>query len=116
MNAPNPQREPIIVTERSAGRTRFGLGERLFALVIAFVMLTEVVVYVPSIANFHNTWLRNRLSAANTAALVFAAAPADMVPADLADAILTSVGAHTIVLKTADTRRLLAASEMLVRP
>ena len=78
MNAPNPQREPIIVTERSAGRTRFGLGERLFALVIAFVMLTEVVVYVPSIANFHNTWLRNRLSAANTAALVFAAAPADM--------------------------------------
>ena len=113
MNAPEkPGTGAIAAQRRPPARVRFGLGGRLFTLVIAFVMLTEVVVYVPSIANFHNTWLRNRLSAANTAALVFAAAPADMVPADLADAILTSVGAHTIVLKTADTRRLLAASEM----
>lgn len=97
----------------SAGRpVRFGLASRLLALVAAFVMLAEVAIYVPSIANFRNNWLRDRLSAANTAAMVFEAAPADMVPEELASSILGSVGARTIVLKTKDTRRLLAASDM----
>ena len=96
-----------------AGRAvRFGLASRLLALVSCFVMLAEIAIYVPSIANFRNNWLRDRLSAANTAAMVFEAAPADMVPEELAASILASVGARTIVLKMKDTRRLLAASDM----
>ena len=91
---------------------RFGLASRVMWLVILFVMLAEIAVYVPSIANFHNAWLRDRLSSAYTAALVFEAAPASAVPDELAGAILSSVGAKTIVLKTRDTRRLLAVSDM----
>jgi signal transduction histidine kinase len=96
----------------AAHGVRFGLGGRLVALVIIFVMLSEVAVYVPSIANFRNSWLRDRLSAASTAALVFEASPIEMVPPNLAAAILDSVGAKTIVLKMSDNRRLLAASDM----
>lgn len=91
---------------------RFGLASRLLFLVTCFVMLAEVAIYVPSIANFRNNWLRDRLSAAYTAALVFEATPADMVPDELAAAILSSVKAKTIVLKMKDSRRLLAASDM----
>lgn len=96
----------------AARRVRFGLASRLLALVVGVIMLTEIAIYVPSIANFRNSWLRDRLSAAYTAAMVFEAAPADMVPEGLAESILASVGAKTIVLKTKDTRRLLAASDM----
>ena len=101
-----------IAGQGEGRRVRFGLAHRLLVLVLLFIMLAEVAVYIPSIANFRNAWLRDRLSAASTAALVFEAAPAGSVPDELEAAILRSVGAKTIVLKTRDTRRLLAASDM----
>jgi signal transduction histidine kinase len=112
----DPKRSPEAGAPTDAGRAlrpiRFGLASRVMWLVILFVMLAEVAVYVPSIASFHNAWLHDRLSSAYTAALVFEAAPASAVPDELAGAILGSVGAKTIVLKTKDTRRLLAVSDM----
>ena len=92
--------------------SRFGLAGRILILTIIFVMVAEVAIYVPSIANFRNNWLRDRLSSAYIAALVLEAAPADMVPDELTHNLLQSVGASTIVLKTRDTRRLLAMSDM----
>ena len=72
--------QPADAPAANARPVGFGLASRLLALVICFVMLTEIAIYVPSIANFRNNWLRDRLSAAYTAARVFEAAPADMVP------------------------------------
>lgn len=92
-------------------RVRFGLASRLLVLIIVFVMLAEVAIYVPSIANFRNAWLQDRLSSAYTAALVFEAG-SDMVPESLKNAILGSVGAEVIVLKMHDSRHLLAVSDM----
>ena len=62
-------------------RIRFGLSAKLLMLTVLFVMLAQVCIYVPSIANFRLTWLNDKLSAAHTAALVFEAAP--MVPESL---------------------------------
>ncbi len=92
-------------------RVRFGLASRVLVLLVAFVMLAEIAIYLPSIANFRNDWLRDRLSAAYTAALVFEAG-SDMVPEPLKNAILKSVGAKVIVLKMHDSRHLLAVSDM----
>src|SRR5208337_3118188 len=72
----------------------------------------EVLIYVPSIANFRMTWLNDRLAAAHTAALVLDAAPSGMVPESLAKDILKSVGARTVSMKMGTQRRLLAASEV----
>ena len=94
---------------------RFGLANRLLFLLLIFIMVAEVAVYIPTIANFRNAWLRDRLAAASTAALVFEAAPAGFVPDELEAAILRSVGARTIVVKTRDSRRLLAATDMPAR-
>ena len=91
---------------------RFGLTNRLLLLLLIFIMVAEVAVYIPTIANFRNAWLRDRLAAASTAALVFEAAPAGFLPDELEAALLRSVGATTIVLKTKDSRRLLAATDM----
>jgi len=91
---------------------RFGLAGRVLLLIVVFVLLAEVAIYIPSIANFRNNWLRTRLSAAYTAALVLDAAPEGMVPQSLKVAILDSVGARMIVLKRPDSRRMLAVSDM----
>ena len=89
-----------------------GLSGKLMLLTLAFVMLAEILIFVPSVANFRNTWLRDRLAAARTAALVLEAAPAEAIPEALIAQVLGSVGSHTIAMKIGGTRRLLAASDM----
>ena len=58
--------------------SRFGLSGKLLVLTLLFVMIAEVLIYVPSIANFRLNWLQDRLSAAYTAALVFGASLAHL--------------------------------------
>src|SRR6478752_4213172 len=91
---------------------RLGLSGKLLMLTILFVMISEVLIYVPSIANFRLNWLNDRLAAAHTAALVLDAAPSGMVPETLARQILGSVGARAVAMKMGSQRRLLAASNM----
>ena len=94
------------------GLARLGLSGKLLVLTTLFVMLAEVLIYVPSIANFRLNWLNDRLAAAHTAALVLDAAPSGMVPESLARQILQSVGARAVAMKMGAQRRLLAVSDM----
>src|SRR6266852_59506 len=91
---------------------RLGLSGKLLVLTILFVMIAEVLIYVPSIANFRVNWLKDRLAAAHTAALVLDAAPSGMVPDSLARQILDSIGARAVAMKMGQTRRLLATSNL----
>ena len=107
--APGPLPAPDGAPDRPSG---LGLASRLLLLTISFALLAQVLIFVPRLAAVHDNWLRGRLAATNTAALVFAAAPDDALPKELAKKILDSVGAATIALKTHDTHRLLAVAEM----
>ena len=91
----------------------FGLSGKLLVLTILFVMLAEVLIYVPSVANFRISWLSDRLAAAHTAALVLDAAPSGMVPESLARQILDSIDARAVAMKTGQQRNLLATSDLL---
>jgi signal transduction histidine kinase len=99
---------------KAADTGRFGLGlsGKLLGLTVAFVMMAEVLIYVPSVANFRLNWLNDRLSAAYTAALVFETAGDREVPESVARQILASIGARAVALKMGQQRRLLAASDM----
>jgi signal transduction histidine kinase len=110
MNTMRPM--PPGVSEESSRVRGFGLASRVLALLVGFVILAEIAIYVPSIANFRTNWLLTRLSAAYTAALVLEAAPKGMVPAELKRELLDSVGARMIVLQMGDARHLLAVSDM----
>ena len=89
---------------------RLGLSGKLLVLTTLFVMIAEVLIYVPSVASFRLTWLNDRLSAAYTAALVLSAAPEGMVPETLTRQILESIGARAVVMKTGNQRKLLAVA------
>ncbi len=91
---------------------RIGLSGRLLLLTIGFVMLAEVLIYVPSIANFRRNWLNDRLVAAQTAALVVEASPEGLIPPDLVPRLLQGIGARAVAVKVQGSRQLLSASPM----
>jgi signal transduction histidine kinase len=91
---------------------RIGLSSKLLLLTVLFVMVAEILIYVPSIANYRLSWLNDRLAASYTAALVLDAAPSGMVPESLAQQILGSIGARAVAMKMGTQRRLLASTNV----
>ena len=89
---------------------RLGLSDKLLVLTILFVMIAEVLIYVPSIANFRLNWLRDKLSDAYTAALVLEATP--QIPDGLTQQVLDSIGARAVAMKMGSQRRLLMVGDM----
>ena len=89
---------------------RLGLSDKLLVLTILFVMIAEVLIYVPSIANFRLGWLSDKLSDAHTAALV--AEATTQVPEEVARQVLDSIGAHAVAMKMGQARRLLMVGTM----
>ena len=92
-------------------RTRMGLSGKLLVLTTLFVMIAEVLIYVPSIANFRLNWLKDRLAAAHTAALVLEPGSDRVVSDALVRRVLDSIGAKAVALKMGNQRHLLALSE-----
>ncbi len=86
---------------------RRSLSARLLLLTIFFVMLAEVLIYAPSVANFRITWLNDRLASADLAILALEAAPEDSLSVDLKSELLGRVDAFAIVLTRPDSRLLL---------
>jgi len=95
---------------------RFGLSGKLLLLTILFVMIAEVLIYVPLVANFRVNWLRDHLEVAKTAALVLEAAPNGMVPDPLAKKILDSIGARAVAMKMGATHYMLQPSDVTLPP
>src|SRR5271166_3971701 len=91
---------------------RFGLSGKLLVLTILFVMIAEVLIYVPSVANFRVVWLKDRLATAYTAALVLDAAPNGVVSDTLAKRILDSIGARAVAMKMGSRHRMIAVDDM----
>ena len=60
--------EPQSEADQRAPAPRFGLSAKLLLLTILFVMIAEVLIYVPSIANYRLTWLADRVAVARTVA------------------------------------------------
>src|ERR1700751_2420974 len=91
---------------------RFGLSGKLLVLTILFVMIAEVLIYVPSVANFRVVWLKDRMATAYTAALVLDAAPNGVVSDNLAKRILDSIGARAVAMKMGSRHRMIAVDDM----
>jgi len=102
--------QPTTEALRPKPPRRLGLFGKLLLLTIPLVMIAEVLIYVPSMANFWMNRLNGRLAAANTAALVLDAAPSGMVPDSLAREILHSIDARAVAIKMGQQRRLLAST------
>ena len=77
-----------------------GLSVKIIATIIVVILAVEVVIYLPSAANFRQSWLNDRLRVGVVAARVLDAVPDAMnLPRVLTDRLLTSAGALAIVYR-----------------
>jgi signal transduction histidine kinase len=95
----------------AGGSWRFGLPSKLLVLTIIFVMLAEVLIFVPSIANFRVSWLTARLTSARLAALAAEAVPGGVVPQNVKREILSTAQVRAVAIKKDMMRRLVLPSE-----
>ncbi len=89
-----------------------GLSAKLLLLTILFVMLAEVLVFVPSVSNFRRQWLMERLAVAQIASLAAEAAPGGQLPKMLRDELLQNANVKSISVKRADSRQLIIQMDM----
>ena len=85
------------------------LSARLLVLTVFFVMVSEVLIFAPSIARFRLTYLQERLAAAHLAVLALEATPNHMVSDDLERELLNTAGAALIGLKKPNGIKLMLA-------
>lgn len=102
------------LTEKPAPSVGFfsGLSGRLLLITAVFVLIAEVLIFVPSVANMRLQWLRDRLNTAAAASVVIEGLPDQELPRAVQQEALMATGAKAIVLKKADASRMVAAVEM----
>jgi signal transduction histidine kinase len=76
-------------------------------LTIFFVMLGEVLIFLPSIANFRVQWLKTHIAQAEIAALAALAAPDQILDEQLRGTILMGAGVDAVAVSGGGKRRLI---------
>ncbi|HVJ40293.1 MAG TPA: HAMP domain-containing sensor histidine kinase [Dongiaceae bacterium] len=85
----------------------FGLSARVLVLTVLFVMVSEVLIYAPTIARFRMSWLDSKLSSAHLAIMALEAQPNYMIDPQLELKLLDHVGAYLVALHTTDGKNLM---------
>lgn len=88
------------------------LSGRFLLLTVAFVMLAEVMIFVPSVARFREDYLQSHLERAQIASLAVLANLDEMVDPDLERELLLNAGVLNVVLRRDEIRELVLASPM----
>ncbi len=86
------------------------LSGRFLILTTIFVMLAEILIFVPSIARFREDYLRSHLERAQIASLALLAD--DMLNAELEKELLENAGVFNVVLRRDEVRQLMLSSPM----
>lgn len=113
----NPFDESPAARERAGGgvgrwvdasRRRWlslGLPAKLLLLTAGFVMLAEILIFVPSVANYRVSWLSDRLTAAQVASLAAEAVPGGVVPQKVRSELLRTAQVKAVAVRRDGRRR-----------
>ena len=96
---------------RRKGRFLNTLSGRFLILTVAFVMLAEVLIFVPSVARFRADFMAMRLEKAQIASLAQLAA-SDMVTPELEAELLANAEVYNVVLRRDEVRQLVLSSDL----
>jgi signal transduction histidine kinase len=92
------------------------LSARLLVLTIFFVMVSEVAIFVPSVARFRMTYLDNHIASGHLAVLALTASPNGKIDQALTNELLAHVGAHAVILHRPDGMAQMLDSAMPPQP
>ncbi len=88
-----------------------GLPAKLLTVTAAFVLIAEALIFLPSVANYRVSWLTERLTAAQLAALASEAFPGGTVPSALRADLLRTAQVRAIASRREGERRLVLPVE-----
>ncbi len=94
-------------------RVIFGLSMKLITMIIAMIMVVEVLIYLPSVANFRISWMDDRVHVAGVAARVIETVPdtMDLTPEMIAK-LLSSAEAEALVVRKQGQSQLIERADM----
>ncbi len=86
-----------------------GLSAKLLWLTILFIMFAEILIFVPSMANFRNVWLKNHLETAEAAVIIFQ--DADQMPLSnpASEHLMSTTRSVTIAFRKNNMSQLIAS-------
>jgi signal transduction histidine kinase len=114
MAEPAPPEEPTSPDERRFF-WRQGLSARLLLLTVLIIVLANLLILPPNLADFEEQWLLDRLRAAELATLVEETAPGGVVTDRARGKILASAGVVSVALQVRNERRLILQAPRLAR-
>lgn len=93
-------------------RSLRGLSSRLLGLTILFVLVAEILIFVPSVANFRMSWLQERLNTAAAASVLISSETSAALSRMAQDDVLMATGAKAIAVRANGVSQMLVVSEM----
>ena len=122
-SAPSPQpsppegeRETFIARFRKRASEAWALvahslSGRLLLLTILYVLLTEVLILLPTLGRYHRSLLESHIASAEIAILPFTESGGEQLSEGLRRELLARAGAGAVMLKRADQRELFLAHD-----
>ncbi len=89
-----------------------GLSMKLLVLTALFVTLAEMLIFLPSLANFRLSWLEERLSTAAAVGIVLVDSDPASLSREVQDDVLRALGAMALAVRDEGSSRLLVAVDM----
>ncbi|RVB00227.1 HAMP domain-containing histidine kinase [Mesorhizobium sp. M7A.F.Ca.CA.004.01.1.1] len=89
-----------------------GLSTKLLLLTIVFVLLAEVLIFLPWIASYRLNWLKERLSTAAAVSIVLVQGEPASLSRTAQNDVLMAIGAKAIAVRDGGVSRLLVVAEM----
>ncbi len=87
-----------------------GLSARLLLITAALVLAAQLLILVPTLAGFEETWLADRVHQADVASLAVDAAPSGVLSSQLSAKALAGAGVVSVAVQANGVRRLLLAA------
>ena len=88
------------------------LSTKLLLLTVSFVLISELLIFPPSVANFRLQWLQQRLATAAAVSVVLLQADLTKIPQGVQDDVLRATGVKAIAVRERGVSRLMVVSGM----
>lgn len=89
-----------------------GLSGKLLVLTALFVLIAEVLIFIPSVANFRVTWLEDRIATASIVGLIVSQQDMPALSSMLQEDVLMATGTKGIAIRAGEASTLLTVSEL----
>lgn len=107
MTSPDPLPITPVTLWRLGREFVDSLAGRLLGLTVLVVICGEALVFAPALANFHETWLRDRMNLAQVAALALEVSPDEEIAESLRYELLTNAEVQHVAMQREGERVLL---------